>query len=240
MTLDEIAKKHGTDKATMKPDGTPGHGYTDVYEGLLVPLFYDEEDLGDSAELLPRAEPVRLLEIGVGAGASLRTWAEWFDHWRQVMVDDGYDREVLPLRTELYCIDIEDKAAESEAVGAWFWQGDAEDPGFLAGVFPGVEWDVVIDDGSHRTAGWRACVESLLPRVRPGGVLVIEDIHAWLDHWEGTGDAWLFFGDLLAQTVRPVAFAGSPMGSDVTRWWRRLVESVEFRGGLCIIRRKEG
>lgn len=63
MSLIDLAKKYGTDKAT-------GHSYIDKYEQHFSPL---------------RDHPVRFLEIGVGGyedpdqgGASLRMWRDYF------------------------------------------------------------------------------------------------------------------------------------------------------------------
>lgn len=68
-SLDELAKKHGTDKAT------PLHGYTLVYEDVLRGFRVKKEG--------------RLLEIGVLWGASLKTWREWLPGWQIVGIDDG-------------------------------------------------------------------------------------------------------------------------------------------------------
>lgn len=57
LTLDELAIKYGTDKATTD------HGYTKVYEQLFGHL---------------RDEPVQLAELGVYAGASLQMWDDYF------------------------------------------------------------------------------------------------------------------------------------------------------------------
>jgi SAM-dependent methyltransferase len=65
-TLDEIALRHGTDKASTR------HGYTAIYEPLVTSL---------------REKPVTLLEIGVLEGASLRTWADYFPNGKIVGID---------------------------------------------------------------------------------------------------------------------------------------------------------
>lgn len=60
MSWDEIANRHGTDKAARQADGQ-GHDYMPLYE-----------------EHLASVPVARLLEIGVDTGASLRMWAEIF------------------------------------------------------------------------------------------------------------------------------------------------------------------
>lgn len=54
MTLTEIGKKYGTDKATH-------HGYTDFYE-----------------EILKGRDIKKMIEIGILQGASLKMWKEYF------------------------------------------------------------------------------------------------------------------------------------------------------------------
>lgn len=56
-SLDQIARRHGTDKASE------AHGFTAIYERFFGPL---------------READISLLEIGVFDGASLRTWADFF------------------------------------------------------------------------------------------------------------------------------------------------------------------
>lgn len=56
-TLDQIAYRYGTDKATC------GHGYTPLYEQYLGRW---------------RDEPITLLELGVWKGDSILTWWEYF------------------------------------------------------------------------------------------------------------------------------------------------------------------
>lgn len=55
MSLEEIAKKHGTLKVQ--------HGYMPIYERFFEPI---------------KEKPINLLEIGVHEGASLKTWYDYF------------------------------------------------------------------------------------------------------------------------------------------------------------------
>jgi len=71
LTLLEIAKKHGTDKAISNSD------YIKRYEHHLISL---------------RHKPISLLEIGVGEGKSLRTWEEYFDNDNTTIT--GFDNDL--------------------------------------------------------------------------------------------------------------------------------------------------
>ena len=62
-TLDAIGILHGTDKATQHPVVKPSHGYTVYYEWAFHPL---------------RDRDIKLLEIGVGGGESIRMWLDYF------------------------------------------------------------------------------------------------------------------------------------------------------------------
>lgn len=66
MTLDEIALRHGTDKASSH------HDYCRVYEPLFAPL---------------RDKSIALLEIGVQFGFSIRTWLDYFHNGEIYGVD---------------------------------------------------------------------------------------------------------------------------------------------------------
>lgn len=70
MTLDQIALKHQTDKASL------WHGYCPIYE-----RYFDKW----------RNEPITLLEIGVLFGCSIKTWLEYFPRAQIIGVDGCHD-----------------------------------------------------------------------------------------------------------------------------------------------------
>lgn len=87
MTLDEIAIKCKTDKASN------GHNYTPIYEQYLTPM---------------RHLPLTLLEIGIGGyefpdrgGESLRMWREWLPNAKIVGVD-SYPKQPIEGCTIVY------------------------------------------------------------------------------------------------------------------------------------------
>jgi hypothetical protein len=140
-------------------DKEGGHSYTDAYERHLGHL---------------RDRPITLLEIGIGGyadpgrgGASLRMWKQFFP------------------RAQIVGLDIEDKAHFAED-RITILQGDQGDRASLArlGSLHG-PFDVVIDDGSHRSEHVIASFEVLFPFVREGGVYAIEDLQT--SYWEKYG-----------------------------------------------------
>jgi hypothetical protein len=93
--LDELGRRHGTDKTTI-------HNYTSVYERYFAPL---------------RDDRLTLLEIGVGGyadpqtgGQSLRMWAEYFPKATIIGLDDQPKTLNLPDRVRVYRGDQTDAA----------------------------------------------------------------------------------------------------------------------------------
>lgn len=140
-----------------------------------------------------RHEPLRLLEIGVALGGSLMLWAEYFDHpsARIVGIDKNPIRRNFSGRVEVIC----------EDVLRW-------DPS-------GREFDIVVDDGSHRYVEVLAAFGKLWPRVRGGGLYVVEDIHMMSrEHQIG------FLDGLVGEAGEPLQaryFEGVPWRDNKTR-----------------------
>lgn len=69
-SLDSIGLRYGTDKAS------PSNDFLSFYERYFEPL---------------RGRPIKLLEIGVMDGASLRTWRDYFPNGTIIGVDINPD-----------------------------------------------------------------------------------------------------------------------------------------------------
>jgi hypothetical protein len=113
------------------------------------------------AGFIARGQPVRLLEIGVQNGGSLQIWSKF-----------------LPAGSSVIGIDI-DPTCASFAVepNISIRIGDASSPNALDRMLSEARFDVIIDDGSHRSeevvSTFRACFE----RLDPGGLYIVEDLH---------------------------------------------------------------
>ena len=108
-----------------------------------------------------RGRPVHVVEIGVLGGGSIPMWREYF----------GPD-------THIYGVDIDPTCTELVQDGVEIFIGDQGSPAFWEGFLAGSpQIDVVIDDGGHTAHQQAVTMESLLARVRPGGVYICEDIH---------------------------------------------------------------
>jgi hypothetical protein len=125
------------------------HSYTMHYETHFRPF---------------RPRPVHLLEIGVGGyksgqqgGGSLRMWKRYFPRGR------------------IYSVDIFDKSALEESRIRIF-RGSQVDHKLWEQVFSEQpEFDLIIDDGSHRNEHIPETFRLLFPRLKNGGIYVVED-----------------------------------------------------------------
>jgi demethylmacrocin O-methyltransferase len=121
-----------------------------------------------------KEKKINVLEIGVGGydnpnkgGNSLRMWKEYFSN------------------AHIYSIDIHDKSALQEERIKIF-KGSQTDERFLLNVIDEIgEIDLIIDDGSHINEHVIQTFEILFPRLKDGGIYVVEDVQT--SYWEDYG-----------------------------------------------------
>lgn len=123
------------------------------------------------APFVAAGAPVSLLEIGVQNGGSLQLWRDYLPEGSRIVgLDINPDCATLPGMDgiEVHVVDGTDRA-QIDAV-----LGDAM-------------FDIVIDDGSHRSGDVVKTYQALFHRLRGGGKLFIEDLHAsyWADYGGG-------------------------------------------------------
>lgn len=145
-------------------------GYVcDKWEQYLA--IYDAE----IGQLVARGEPLNFLEIGVQNGGSLEIWAK-----------------LLPAGSQIVGIDIDPYCAElTLPANVRVLTGDASNADFLRTSLGDQGFDVIIDDGSHRSDDIVNSFRALFPRLRPSGKYFIEDLHA--SYWSEFGGS--FRGD---------------------------------------------
>ena len=148
-TLNEIFNEHGSDKGTVDPGWGYVHGYGPIYELLIGHL---------------REKPIRLLEIGIWKGASLRSWLEYFPLASVFAMDNGS-------ACTLEQISVDTK--RSRIIRAD--QGDRQELKNAVESFGGM-FDVIIDDGSHISSHQQTSLGFLFPYVVSGGLYIIEDL----------------------------------------------------------------
>lgn len=141
-SLTQIADHFGTDKGSMK------HGYTHVYELYFSPL---------------RNKPIRILELGIHKGASLKLWSKYFTASFVTGVD------IVPIDKEVFA-----DFANIRTIVADCTKALPLDKG---------DYDVVIDDASHNTDDIVAAFAENFSLLRPSGLWIVEDLHAsWSPH----------------------------------------------------------
>lgn len=143
-SLNRIGKKQGTDKYR--------HGFLPFYDKHFSSRRLDE---------------LRLLEIGILGGTSLRMWAEYFRNAAITGCDIEEDSFFTAERVECCLLD----QSSREALTAW---RDAHAEGF----------DIIIDDGSHFMHDQQITFALLFPLLKSGGYYVIEDLHTSLGRSE--------------------------------------------------------
>jgi predicted O-methyltransferase YrrM len=139
-----------------------------------------------------RGAPVTLVEIGVAGGGSLGMW-----------------REYLGAQAQIVGVDIDPACKRFEQTGVEVAIGDQGSAGFWDSFLRTHERiDIVIDDGGHLPEQQVVTLESLLPRIAPGGVFICEDIH-------GPFQPFHAYVDGLTRPLSEIGFAGEsyPAGS---------------------------
>jgi SAM-dependent methyltransferase len=134
-----------------------------------------------------RNEPLRVLEIGVFRGASLRLWRNYFPH----------------PETKIVGIDITPACAQYDApeVGINVRIGSQTDKEFLSKVVEEFgPFDFIIDDGSHMSAHIIVSFNALFLRgLKDGGVYLVEDMHA--NYWPEWRNSRRTFYDICRELV---------------------------------------
>jgi glycosyltransferase involved in cell wall biosynthesis len=145
------------------PDGTLRRIFTE-HQGYVSDKWEHYLSIYGSmlARFVARGEPVRLLEIGVQNGGSLQIWSKY-----------------LPLNSTVVGIDIDPACAQlAVAPNITILIGDATNPVTLDRMLANARFDVIIDDGSHRSLDVISAFDACFPRLEPGGIYIIEDMRA--------------------------------------------------------------
>ena len=142
--------------ATATDKGPGGHNYTELYERLFFPW---------------KDEPIKIFEIGVASGGSLKMWQVYFPQARIFAVDILPKSELDTSRVKTL---IADQAKRDQLQAAIDTSGG--------------DIHILIDDGGHSMEQQQVSLGFLFKFVRPGGYYVIEDVHTSLPElWQGYG-----------------------------------------------------
>jgi hypothetical protein len=138
---------------------TKWKSYFEVYERILGKL---------------KNNSISLLEIGVQNGGSLEIWADYFKN-AKILVGCDINPKVLDLKFNDNRIKVIGESASNSSAISKINNLSVEG------------YDVIIDDGSHRSADSIMNFISYFDLLKPGGTFIIEDMHCayWPEYGGG-------------------------------------------------------
>lgn len=183
---------------------------------------------------------VSLLEIGVQNGGSLEIWAKYFANARYLTgCDINENCRKLTFDDPRVAVFVGD--ANSDAIQAAITRRIAD-------------FDIIIDDGSHRSGDIVKSFARYFPMLNRGGIFLAEDLHCsyWRDFEGGLFDplsSIAFFKDLAdivnhehwgipeARKALLETYAIA-YGADFAEANLAEIQSVEFLNSICVVRKK--
>jgi hypothetical protein len=144
MNIDELSKlaiKYNTDKFQR-------HKYTKIYHELFKEL---------------RHKKIKLLELGIFYGSSLKMWREWFSEAEIIGIDNNIKIQNIPGVTIL--------KSNTQTIN-------------ICQDLNNQEFDIIIDDADHHPYQQLLTFWNTWPLLKKDGIYIIEDVQN-LDQWGG-------------------------------------------------------
>ena len=136
--------------------GPSQHNYTELYERLFFPW---------------KDESIKIFEIGIASGGSLKMWQTYFSQARIFAADILPKSEFDNARVKTLVADQANRDQLQAAIDT-----------------SGSDIHILIDDGGHTMEQQQVSLGFLFKHVKPGGYYVIEDVHTSLPAlWQGYG-----------------------------------------------------
>lgn len=164
MTLDEMYR------SVCAYPGRPGFYTSDKGADHDYIKSYYTHEFKDKREIVQN-----VLELGVQWGGSLMLWSEWFPNAKVIGLDiyEGVLEHYDEMRGSREYPNVEIRIQD----------------GYVNPVIaehPDSFYDYIIDDGPHSIESMKVAIQKWLPKVKPGGKLVIEDIqnYDWFEKLE--------------------------------------------------------
>ena len=169
-----------------------------------------------------------LLEIGVCNGDSVKMWKEYFS------------------KANIVALDIDPRCKEYEEERIDIHIGDQTDKKFLNDVFNQYgHFEVILDDGGHSWKQQIVSFETLFPRLTPGGMYLIEDLHTsykpgsiWDDyHITGVN----YFKNIVdAINLNGKSFCGyKEINGQHLDYFEKNIDYIHFYKSMLVIGKKE-
>jgi hypothetical protein len=183
-----------------------------------------------------RSLPLRVLEIGVLQGSSLKMWKQYFAH---------RDTEIIGIDIDPNC-----KRYDAPADRIHVRIGSQDDPVFLEKVVAEFgRFDLIIDDGSHQSSHIIGTFNYLFADgLQESGIYFVEDLHA--NYWRGWRDSKSSFLDICKdllehmnshyQDTPPGAFlvetpSAQPMDALLVPAITTMIEEIRFFDSIVAI-----
>ena len=204
-SLNEVGLKYGTDKSSRF------HDYLSFYEAYFQPV---------------RETALKILEIGVFNGQSLKTWEEYFPNATIVGVDivQGAKR----FAGGRIAIEIADQSNVQELTEIALTHGP---------------FDIVIEDGSHFWEHQITTLKTIFPFVEYDGLYIVEDLQtnygSYIPAYKGIASASCmdFLKQWLDLRVADDAVDIAKIEDPFLRTYGRSVQSISFYRRACVIRK---
>lgn len=197
--------------------------YTTKWENY---LFAYQEVL---EKYIKKGKPVNLLEIGILNGGSLQLW-----------------KKFLPEGSQIYGIDInvECENIQFNDENIHFFLGNGASPDFWAANLHDVEFDIIIDDGSHLCPDVISSFELLFPiKLNMGGTYIAEALQTsylkeTMGGYKQKGSSIEYFKNLIDYTN--FNYIEFPPGFDMEGMepiidLSKQIKRISFYDSICVI-----
>ena len=154
---------------------------------------------------------ITFIEIGVLSGGSLFMWRDYFGK-----------------KARIIGVDLNENAKKWEKYGFEIFIGDQSDPNFWLNFRKKVgKIDIVLDDGGHTYEQQIITVESLIPSINDGGMILVEDTHT--SYMKGFGPKRYSFLNYVKNKIDKINYRFSKLShfnSEKRIWSIEIVESM--------------
>jgi hypothetical protein len=130
-----------------------------IHHGTDKATFHGFTEIYDKYFTPLRDNNLSILEIGIDKGYSIFTLRDYFPN------------------AQIYAIDCIDKSYLNQDNKFILSIGDQADRMYMQNLFPGIEFDIIVDDGGHGMEQQQVTLEEMLPRLKSKGIYILEDLH---------------------------------------------------------------
>ena len=177
---------------------------------------------------LKQNSPISLLEIGVQNGGSLEIWKKYF-----------------PAGSTFVGLDVNPECAKLDfESGINVFCCDASNKKQLNKKLKDDQFDIIIDDGSHKSEDIIAAFKNCFLRMKPGGLFIIEDLHCSYDaayqggfRAEGAAQEFLKnLTDALNYQYIPANEIATLKDGKTFHLYSQRIESIHFYDSIVVIK----